>query len=105
MMYITVKEAAEKWGISDRRVRILCSEGKIPGTYQEGRTWKIPYDAIKPTDGRYKAKESLIPMIEYKLEILRKRRPPSYVSSTRTSRDSREVNSLMIFSPLISEFS
>ena len=27
MMYITVKEAAEKWGISDRRVRILCSEG------------------------------------------------------------------------------
>lgn len=75
MMYITVKEAAEKWGISDRRVRILCSEGKIPGAYQEGRTWKIPYDAIKPTDGRYKAKESLIPMIEYKLEILRKRRP------------------------------
>ena len=75
MMYITVKEAAEKWGISDRRVRILCSEGKIPGAYQEGRTWKIPYDAIRPTDRRYKAKESLIPMIEYKLEILRKRRP------------------------------
>ena len=28
-MYMTVKQAAEKWGISDRRVRILCSEGKI----------------------------------------------------------------------------
>ena len=74
-MYITVKQAAEKWGISDRRVRILCSEGKIPGVYQEGRVWKIPYDATKPTDGRYKIKESLIPIIEDKLEVLRKRRP------------------------------
>lgn len=74
-MYITVKQAAEKWGISDRRVRILCSEGKIPGAYQEGRGWKIPYDATKPTDGRYKIKESLIPIIEDKLEILKRRRP------------------------------
>lgn len=74
-MYITVKQAAEKWGISDRRVRVLCSEGKIPGAYQEGRSWKIPYNAPKPTDGRYKNKESLILMIEDKLEILKKRRP------------------------------
>lgn len=74
-MYITVKQAAEKWGISDRRVRILCAEGKIPGAYQDGRAWKIPYDATKPTDGRYKIKESLIPIIEEKLEILKKRRP------------------------------
>lgn len=73
-MYITVKQAAEKWGISDRRVRILCSEGKISGAYQEGRAWKIPYDATKPTDGRYKNKESLIPIIEDKLEVLGKRR-------------------------------
>lgn len=73
-MYITVKQTAEKWGISDRRVRILCSEGKIPGAYQEGRGWKIPYDATKPTDGRYKIKESLIPIIESKLELLKKRR-------------------------------
>ncbi|MDY6063087.1 MAG: Fic family protein [Erysipelotrichaceae bacterium] len=74
-MYITVKQASEKWGISDRRVRILCSEGKISGAYQEGRAWKIPYDATKPTDGRYKIKESLIPIIEDKLEVFRKRRP------------------------------
>lgn len=74
-MYITVKQIAEKWGISDRRVRILCSEGKIPGAYQAGRSWKIPYDAIKPTDGRYKNKKSLIPIIEGKLELLKKRRP------------------------------
>ena len=35
-MYMTVKQAAEKWGISDRRVRILCSDGKIPGVTREG---------------------------------------------------------------------
>ena len=74
-MYITVKQAAEKWGISDRRVRVLCSEGKIPGACQEGRAWKIPHDVAKPTDGRYKTKESLIPIIEEKLEELNKRRP------------------------------
>ena len=45
-MFMTVKQASEKWGISDRRVRILCAEGKIPGAYQEGRAWKIPIDAI-----------------------------------------------------------
>lgn len=45
MMYISVKQAAERWGISDRRVRILCSEGKIPGVTREGRSWKIPSNA------------------------------------------------------------
>ena len=56
-MFMTVKQAAEKWGISDRRIRVLCSEGKIPGAYQEGRGWKIPIDAEKPADGRYRSKE------------------------------------------------
>ena len=36
MMYISVKQASEKWGISDRRVRILCSEGRIPGVIRRG---------------------------------------------------------------------
>lgn len=74
-MYIMVKQAAEKWGVSDRRVRILCSEGKILGAYKEGRSWKIPSDAVKPTDGRYKNTESLIPIIEKKLEVLKEMRP------------------------------
>ena len=74
-MYITVNQAAKKWGLSDRRVRNLCLAGRIPGAYREGRAWKIPSDATKPTDGRYKSKESLIPIIEEKLEILKKRRP------------------------------
>ncbi|MCD8150990.1 MAG: helix-turn-helix domain-containing protein, partial [Clostridiales bacterium] len=74
-MYITVKEAAEKWGISDRRIRVLCSEGKIPGAYQEGRGWKIPADAQKPADGRYKSKESIFAQIERKKAELDNKRP------------------------------
>ena len=74
-MYITVKQAAEKWGISDRRVRILCAEGKVPGAYQQGRGWKIPYHAAKPADGRFKSTESLLDMIDRKKVELDIRRP------------------------------
>ena len=65
-MFMTIKQAAEKWGISDRRIRVLCAEGKIPGAYQEGRGWKLPADAEKPADGRYKSKESILAQIDRK---------------------------------------
>lgn len=52
MEYINVKEAAEQWGISERRVRLLCQESKIPGVLREGRAYRIPQDAVKPLDGR-----------------------------------------------------
>ncbi len=74
-MYITVKQAAEKWGISDRRVRILCSEGKILGVTREGRSWMIPADAKKPEDGRFKTAESLLAAIDSKKMELDSRRP------------------------------
>ena len=74
-MFMTVKQAAEKWGISDRRIRVLCAEGKIPGAYQEGRGWKIPADAEKPSDGRYKSKESILAQIDRKKAELDGRRP------------------------------
>ena len=74
-MFITVKQASERWGISDRRIRVLCSEGKIPGAYQEGRGWKIPADAKKPVDGRFKSKESILLQIERKKVELDGRRP------------------------------
>ena len=74
-MFMTVKQASEKWGISDRRIRVLCSEGKIQGAYQEGRGWKIPVDARKPADGRYKSKESLLAQIDRKKAELDSRRP------------------------------
>lgn len=74
-MHITVKEAAAKWGISDRRIRVLCSEGKIPGAYQEGRGWKIPIDAEKPADGRFRSKGSILSQIDRKKAELDGRRP------------------------------
>lgn len=74
-MYMTVKEAAKKWNISDRRVRILCAEGKISGVTREGRSWMIPTDAKKPEDGRYKTSENLLAMIDRKKEELNNRRP------------------------------
>lgn len=75
MMYISVKQAAEKWGISDRRVRILCSEGKISGVIREGRSWRIPAEAGKPEDGRYKSAENLLESIDRKKTELDSRRP------------------------------
>lgn len=74
-MFMTTKQAAEKWGLSDRRVRILCTDGKIPGAFQEGRGWKIPADAVKPTDGRFKSTESLLNMIDQKKAELDTCRP------------------------------
>lgn len=72
---MTVKQAAEKWGISDRRVRMLCSEGKISNAIREKHSWKIPADAEKPEDGRYKTAERLLAVIDRKKTELDLRRP------------------------------
>lgn len=52
MEYISVKEAAEKWKVSPRRVQIYCSAGRIEGIKRFGRSWSIPLDANKPGDPR-----------------------------------------------------
>ena len=48
MKYKNVKEIASNWGLSERSVRNYCATGKIPGAILEGKTWKIPDDAVKP---------------------------------------------------------
>lgn len=48
MTLCSVKEMAEKWGISERSVRNYCAEGRVYGAVLEGKTWKIPADAQKP---------------------------------------------------------
>ena len=55
MNYIKVSQAAEKWGLSARRVRILCQENKIDGVIRKGNLYMIPKNAQKPADGRRKA--------------------------------------------------
>ena len=52
LSFMSAKEAAEKWNISQRRVSVLCSEKRIPGAMMVGNMWIIPSDAEKPTDKR-----------------------------------------------------
>ena len=55
MKYLSSKEAADKWGISERRVQILCNQDRIAGVIRIGSTWGIPDDAEKPKDTRIKS--------------------------------------------------
>lgn len=48
MNYISVKDAAKKWNISERSVRNYCAEGRVKGAVLVGKTWMIPDDAEKP---------------------------------------------------------
>lgn len=59
MEYMSAPQAAEKWGISGRRVQILCSEKRIPGVSKLGYMWLIPKDTEKPIDGRTKQGKEL----------------------------------------------
>lgn len=74
MVYIKVTQAAEKWGITPRRVRMLCAEGKIPGIIRKGKLYMIPEDTPKPFDGRKKL-VSVLAEIEAKRERLSQMRP------------------------------
>ena len=50
--YFSIREAAEKWGVSERRINQYCIEGRIPGAQKVGRAWTIPAGARKPEDPR-----------------------------------------------------
>jgi len=52
MDYITVKEAAQKWGVTARRVQALCSQNRIKGAYRFGRSWMIPERAVLPSSAK-----------------------------------------------------
>lgn len=55
MDYMSIAEASKKWGISTRRIQILCSEERIPGAERMGYCWAIPKGAQKPADARVKS--------------------------------------------------
>ena len=50
--YISVREAAEKWGVREEAVRDAAKEGRIPGAELDGGRWHIPEDAVRPVDGK-----------------------------------------------------
>ena len=69
LQYITAREAAEKWNISQRRVSILCAENRIPDVAMLGNMWIIPRNAEKPDDARKskppKKSESVHPFVKW----------------------------------------
>ena len=59
MKFKSVQEIAKIWGISERSVRNYCTQGRIYGAVLQGKTWKIPADAIKPD----RAKKGASPLL------------------------------------------
>jgi hypothetical protein len=53
--FMPVSKVAEKWGISVRRIQILCKEKRIPGAIRIDYSWAIPANAEKPEDARIKS--------------------------------------------------
>ena len=79
MKYITVKQASEKWGINERRVRALLKEKRIEGTILEGHKYLIPDTANKPLDRRVKGQrlleDSPLKSLDFDFTNYRKRYP------------------------------
>lgn len=55
MKYMTIQEAAERWGITERRIQVLCASGRLEGSTKFGRQWAIPANTAKPDDARIKS--------------------------------------------------
>lgn len=55
MEYLSIRQTAEKWNLSVRRVQVLCANNRIPGALRIGYSWAIPADATKPNDERIKS--------------------------------------------------
>lgn len=62
MEYLTVRETAEKWNLSQRMVQQLCTDGRIPGAQKFGKSWAIPVEAEKPQDLRIIRKQEKQPL-------------------------------------------
>ena len=58
MKFVPSSVKAKEWGITQRRVAILCKEGRVPGAELISNRWFIPVDSIKPSDPR-KLKSSM----------------------------------------------
>ena len=58
MIYLSVAEVAEKWGITRKRIQVLCNNGRIDGAQRVGNAWMIPETSVKPSDARKKISEN-----------------------------------------------
>lgn len=55
MIYLSIAQTAERWGISPRRIQVLCREGRVSSAVRIGHSWAIPDDEPKPADARIKS--------------------------------------------------
>lgn len=69
MDYITAREAAKKWGVSERRINQYCAEGRIPGAERFGGAWAIPAGAEKPGDPRKQKTQTAPPSAKQAPEL------------------------------------
>ena len=83
MKYLSTFEAAEKWGISHRRVSILCNEGRITGAQRAGSRWIIPENAEKPADARIRSGKYLIDEMIPKESTVEKNTADSWVEQAK----------------------
>lgn len=62
--YLSLREAAQKWGVSERRINQYCTEGRIAGAQRIGKAWAIPSNAQKPGDPRRMRQQGKIPPLQ-----------------------------------------
>ena len=62
--YLSLREAAQKWGVSERRINQYCAEGRIAGAQRIGKAWAIPSNAQKPGDPRRMRQQGKIPPLQ-----------------------------------------
>lgn len=65
MNYVTTIEMSEIWGISARRIALLCEQERIKGAIKKGKTWLIPEDAEKPADKRKNVKKEDVTYVQH----------------------------------------
>lgn len=78
--YRKLSEVALEWGISVRRMQVLCAGGKIPGAIRLGRDWRIPATAQKPADGRTKAARKKAPSLQDAIMPMPRKTPFLYMT-------------------------
>lgn len=65
MEYLTTLEMSEKWGISARRIALLCEQERIEGVVKKGKTWLIPKETEKPADKRKNVKREDVTYVQH----------------------------------------
>lgn len=107
MGYLTAKQFAKQWGITERRVVKLCNEDRISGAIKNGMVWEIPEETLKPSDKRSKVYQYInIPkrimivnvkkeLKEYIAELLQKE---GYIADFREEEEAKYYEGMIYFS-------